>query len=136
MSNEINQKDVEIHIHEHLSPIREKVTRLEAVVEFHEKELKEVKDAVCRLDRKVDQHHGELLTKMDNYHKDIINTFHEHDLQDRDKDEEILQKVHDNETKITSMRWWIIGVGIGITILTTALELFDIVGLFKTAAGG
>jgi len=113
----------QLELHEQLSPIRDRVSRVEATIEYHEKELKEVKTAVVGLREKMEVNHKETMSKMDGHNEKMISLLTVRDQQSRRKDDEVVEKIHKNDTAVKGLKSWIIGLGVGLGALLTLIEI-------------
>jgi signal transduction protein with GAF and PtsI domain len=134
----MESKDVQIHIHEHVAPIRERMSKIEGRLEGHEKELALLRQSLESLRDRVDSVKSDVLAGVDRNHAEIIETFRTHDDIDHEKDDEIsrkVSKVADAQAlcaeRLAGLKAWIIGIGLGASAIVIALQFLQ-----KLHAGG
>jgi len=129
--NEPTHRDFILNIHDHISPLRDRVAKVEAITEYHDKEFREMKASLSSIQNRVGSNHREVMEKMDNNHKEILAMFREHDKADHKTTEEVMEKIHSNDKSTNGLKLWIIGIGVGLTLLVGIVELADKIGLFN-----
>lgn len=134
----MESKDVQIHIHEHVAPIRERMSKIEGRLEGHEKELVLLRQSLERLGDRVDAVRTDVLASVERNHAEIIESIRAHDVLDHEKDDEIsrkVSKVADAQAlcaeRLAGLKAWIIGISLGASAIVLALQFLQ-----KLHAGG
>ena len=105
-------KDIQIHIHEHVGPLREKVSRIEGRLDVNEREITLLRQGLNSLRESISA------TK-----DTIINKFQQHE-------EEEWERYSRVESSVQSLRNWIIGITTGAGALWLILEFLVKSGIF------
>lgn len=117
MSEHDVSKDIQIHIHEHVGPIRERIGRIEGRLDVNEREITLLRQGLDSLRESI------------NVTKDaIIETFRAHE-------EEQWVRYNRVEMSIQSLRNWIIGVTLGAGAIWAILEFLIKSGIFVLHGG-
>ena len=109
-----DMRELQIHIHEHVTPLRERVSRVEGIIEGHSRELAEVRVAINALKEKVDENRYEILSAIAARHVGILERFQEHESMEFQKHDALDSSIRDAKTEMTNLRNWVIGIGVGI----------------------
>ncbi len=125
------ERDVQIHIHEHVAPLRERVGKIEGQIEAHAREINMLRQSLDGLRDRVDGVRTTLLASMEKAHAELIDAMRHHSEQDMAKDDEISRKVSKVgeaqalcAERLASLRSWIVGIGIGAGLLIAGIQLF------------
>ena len=111
MVEDVN-KDIQIHIHEHVGPIRERLGRIEGRLDVNEREITLLRQGLDAVKSSIQ------ITK-----EAIIATFAQHE-------EEEWERYSRVESNLQSLRNWIIGISLGIASLWAVLEFLIKSGIF------
>lgn len=149
-----HEQTIILHIHEHLGPFRDRLSRVEEKVDGHAGSISGLKKDISDLDRKVDSLEKKVDTnhlvtiQMINDTKDhLLNVFLEHDRKEESmyhsskKDINALVEVVNKQSEhmeyhineFVKIKWLIIGgAGVITTLVTIAFFLLDHLGpIFK-----
>lgn len=105
-------KDIQIHIHEHVGPIRERVGRIEGRLEVSEREISNLRQSIITLQEKVDQTKDE-----------ILEVFRLHETGEWKRYDEI-------HTGVQNIRNWLLGIAGGGAAVWVVLQFLISSGLF------
>lgn len=70
-----NERDVQIHIHEHVGPLRERVGRIEGKMEVHDRELTMLRQGLDGLRDRIDGTREAMLSALSDHTTDEIKRF-------------------------------------------------------------
>lgn len=116
MSEDVS-KDIQIHIHEHVGPIRERLGRIEGRLDVNEREITLLRQGLNSLRDSI------------NATKDtILQTFSDHE-------EEQWIRYNRVEMSVQSLRNWMIGITVGAAAIWAILEFLIKAGIFVLHGG-
>lgn len=101
-------RDVQIHIHEHVGPLRERVGRIEGQMEVHDRELSLLRQGLESLRGRIDEARNAMIAALEVHAADEMKRY-----------ETISTCVNQLNSKMN----WIIGVGVGLGVFMAILEL-------------
>lgn len=106
-----DDRDVQIHIHEHVGPLRERVGKLEGRLEVHDRELTMLRQGLDGLRDRIDSARQAMLDALESHTTDEIKRF---------------QEISDNgaamNAKLDALKNWILAIGIGAAAVFAILE--------------
>lgn len=119
MADEIT-KDIQIHIHEHVGPLRERVGKLEGRLDVHDRELGLLRAGLDALRDRIDSAKAAMLDALDG-HSEI--------------ERKRIDSLHDVsasvESKVDALRGWVIALGLGAGGVFAAFELMAKIGILR-----
>ncbi len=114
-----------LHIHEHLGPLRDRVSRMEAIVETHSGAISGIRRDIQELDKKVDNNHIEQLKAVTSIKDEVLLAFRQHDTKDEASFSRIYESIHgsskdleDHVREFEKIKWMILG---GVSLTTTLI---------------
>ena len=110
-------KDIQIHIHEHVGPIRERLGRIEGRLDVNEREITLLRQGLDGLRDSI------TATK-----ETILDTFAEHE-------EGEWKRYATMESSIQNLRNWIVGITMGAAAVWALLEFLIKSGIFVLHGG-
>jgi peptidoglycan hydrolase CwlO-like protein len=110
-----------VHIHEHLGPVKDRLSRVEAVTEQHTGAIRDIKNDIKHLDEKVDKHHTELLGETQKNYERMLQAFAAHDRKDEAVFDSMNSKLDGYAKEFNKIKWLVVG---GITAITTLAGAF------------
>lgn len=114
-------------------PLAERVAKMEGVILSVEREQGTLRDSMERLRDKVEGGQREIVDRIANNHKEMIELFRNHIEQDQERHLAAHAGITQNSAKITSVKWWIAGMGVGVIIVVTLMKVLSHLGVL---AGG
>ena len=137
---EQEDKDLDSQISEHILPLRDRIVKIETIINYHDKEFQNVKGCISDLARTVDRNQVQILDKMEQYNKDNMDVLYSQYRESSVNNADIIKKIQSNKNTFDSYvaKWkavsWAVWFTISVTLgavawgLTTAqdLGLFDI----------
>jgi hypothetical protein len=114
-------KEVQIHIHEHVGPLRERVGKIEGRMEVHERELTMLRQGLDGLRDRIDLAKDAMLNALEAHTVDEIHRY-----------ESITKTGEDVRVKVEGLRNWIIAVGIGAASVFGVFEFMARVGMIRS----
>lgn len=121
---ESDSKDVQIHIYEHVAPIRERISHLEGRVDSHDREFKIVRETLEDMRERLSSIKDEVLDAIDAKHDEMLLVFRAHEKIDHEKDDAIMRRVEDMLVAVTSVKAW---VAAAVVTLSGAYALWQFV---------
>jgi predicted nucleic acid-binding Zn-ribbon protein len=120
-----------IDIHEHISPLRERMSKMEGRLEGHEKEITLLRQGLDSLRDKMDVMRRDVLASIDKNHQEMLDAFKSHEVVDFDKDDEISRKVSklaDAQQicaeRLAGLKAWVVGIGVGAALIVAGVQFF------------
>ncbi len=120
------QKDVQIHIHEHVGPLRERVSKLEGRLDVHDRELSLLRQGLDSLRDRIDQTREAVLDAISTH---AANEVGKHDAVDK-RISCLAEAAAETKEQIRSVKAWIVGIGLGAGSVIAALTLLEKFGVF------
>jgi hypothetical protein len=104
-------RDVQIHIHEHVGPLRERVGKIEGKMEVHDRELALLRHGLDGLRDRIDGVKDAMLTALEEHTVDEIKRFNE-----------ISDTGAELRVKLDGLKSWILALFIGAGAVFAILE--------------
>ena len=129
----------ETNINHHILPLRDRITRVETTLEWHDREFDEIKVGMKDLGEKVELSHQNMIDTMEKHHKNTLDVLYSH-IREGDKlTKDILEQVNDNRTMFNTFitKWrtasWAIWLTLTIAVgsITWGLKVAHDAGLLK-----
>lgn len=128
------------HIMDQLLPLRDRIVKIETVINYHDKEFQSVKNSIGDLTIIVDRHQDQILEKLEQHNKNYMDVMYEQYRKSMIYRTEIARKIEGNKNTFESYvsKWkavtWAVWFTISITLaaigwgITTAKDLgfFDV----------
>lgn len=113
-------RDIQIHIHEHITPLRERVGKIEGQMQVHDRELGLLRQGLDSLRDRIDGVRESVLVALDTHTADEIGRF-----------ESLQIGMETNRGKLDALKGWMIGIGVGLGGLFAVFEFLARVGLLR-----
>ena len=124
-----NEK-IEVHFHEHITGLRERVSKVEAISDFHTRELTEVRqnysalsNKIDNVERKVDALRSDVISGVEGHKAEVIQLLAAHTDNEERSFKELIKQNEQSQEAINSLRSWMVGVAAGVSFIV-ALVLF------------
>jgi hypothetical protein len=104
-------RDVQIHIHEHVGPLRERVGKIEGKMEVHDRELTLLRQGLDGLRDRIDLAKDAMLNALEEHTADEIKRF-----------QEISDTGGELRAKLDGLKNWILALFIGAGAVFAVLE--------------
>jgi len=114
------QRDIQIHIHEHIGPLRERVGRIEGRMEVNERELTLLRQGLDSLRDRIDATKSALLDALDRHTTDEVGRY-----------EQLAAAGATTNAKLDGLKNWVLAVGLGIAGVLSVLEVMARLGLLR-----
>jgi hypothetical protein len=111
-----------VHIHEHLSPLRDRLSRLEATSAMHSEHITSIRADIKGLNDKIDNNHQAQLKYIHSIKDDMLEAFKDHDEKDHEAFQEFLKYFELHKQDFEKMKWMILG-GVGAITTTFGIVL-------------
>ena len=113
-------RDIQIHLHEHITPLRERVGKIEGQMQVHDRELTLLRQGLDGLRDRIDGVKSALLDALES-----------HTRTEEAKFTEISAHHADMSAKLDSIRNWVLAVGLGAAAMFAVFEFLVRAGIFK-----
>jgi len=113
-------RDVQIHIHEHVGPLRERVGKIEGQMQVHDRELSLLRAGLDGLRDRVDGAKDAMLRALETHTIDEIARY-----------QNITEGIEGNKSKLDSLRNWMVGIGIGAGTIFGIFEFMARIGALR-----
>ena len=139
-THEKQTAELEAYLIEQLVPLRDRIIKIETVINYHDKEFQNVKRSLSELAKTVDRHQEQILDKLEVYNKNHLDVLYSQHREQYKHHHEQLAKIKDNKNTFDSYvaKWkavtWAVWFTICVTLgavawgFTSAVEL----GFFET----
>ena len=109
------------NIMDQLLPLRDRIVKMETVVNYHDKEFQTVKNSIGDLTKTVEFHHNQILSKLDEQNKNYMDVMYEQYRESSENNVEITKKIQENKTTFEAYvaRWKAITWAVWFTITIT-----------------
>ena len=136
LSHEVSHEQ----IMDQLLPLRDRIVKIETIINYHDKEFQTVKGSIGDLTKIVDRNQVQIIDKLEQYNKDYLDVMYEQYRENTEHSAEIVQQIQTNKNTFDNWvsKWravsWAVWFTITITLaavgwgLTTAHDLgfFDV----------
>lgn len=120
------QETIILHIHEHLGPFRDRLSKVEAHVETHSGAIAGIRRDIQDLDKKVDANHLEQLKAVYAVKDELLLAFKNHNIDDDTLFKEINGKIDAHLNEFQKMKWLVTGaITLGTIIISVAMYAID-----------
>lgn len=131
---------LEAYLIEQLVPLRDRIIKIETVINYHDKEFQNVKRSLSELAKTVDRHQAQILDKLEVYNKNYMDVLYSQYREQTDQHHEQLDKINANKNTFESYvaRWkavtWAVWFTICVTLATVGwgLSTAKDLGFFET----
>lgn len=113
-------KDIQIHIHEHVGPLRERVGKIEGRLEVSEREITLLRHSI-----------DALRIKIEDTREAIISAFNAHTADELTRYDRLLKASNGTDSKVTALRNWVLAIGIGMGAIIAIFDLFAKLGMIQ-----
>ena len=118
-----------VHIHEHLGPIRDRLSKMEAIVEGHGMAIGGLKEDIQNLNTKVERNHEIQLKYIHGVKDEMLEAFSNHDAKDNEAFQAFLKNFEEYKEEFNKIKWIVVGgfttVSALITIATLILDYWN-----------
>ena len=113
------------NIMDQLLPLRDRIVKMETVVNYHDKEFQTVKNSIGDLTKTVEFHHNRILSKLDEQNKNYMDVMYEQYRESSENNVEITKRIQDNKTTFEAYvaRWKAVTWAVWFTITITLAAL-------------
>jgi predicted nucleic acid-binding Zn-ribbon protein len=115
--NNIEDQKITLHIHEHLGPFRDRLSKVEERVETHSASLQDLSHRIKDLDDKVEENHSETLKSITQIKEDVIKAFQEHDTKDQVAFQSMNDKLDLAIREFSRLRWTLAGIVATVSLI-------------------
>lgn len=127
-----HEETIILHIHEHLGPFRDRLSKVEAVVETHSGAIAGIRRDIQDLDKKVDANHLEQLKATFNIKEDLLAAFKEHDAKDARVFADMNLKLENHLDEFHKVKWLVSGaIALGTILISAAIYFVDHWSIFS-----
>ena len=127
-----HEETIILHIHEHLGPFRDRLSKVEAIVETHSGAIAGIRRDIQDLDKKVDANHLEQLKATFNIKEDLLAAFKDHDAKDAKVFAEINVKLENHLDEFHKVKWLVSGaIALGTILISAAIYFVDHWSIFS-----
>jgi len=139
-AHEKQTAELEAYLAEQLLPLRDRIIKIETIINYHDKEFQNVKKSLLELNKTVDRHQEQILARLELYNKNYMDVLYSQYREQTDQHHVQLGRIDANKNTFDSYvaKWravtWAVWFTISVTLgavgwgLTTAQEL----GFFET----
>ena len=113
-------KDIQLHIHEHVGPLRERVGKIEGRMEVHDRELGLLRQGL-----------DGLRDRIDSVKSALVDVLEEHTRNEDAKFAEIAAHHAAMSSKLDGVRNWILAIGVGAAAVFAVFELLAKLGILR-----
>jgi hypothetical protein len=114
------QRDIQIHIHEHVGPLRERVGRIEGRMEVNERELGLLRQGLDSLRDRIDATKSAMLGALERHTTEEVARY-----------EQLTAAGAALGAKVDALKNWVLAVGLGIAGVLSVLEVMARLGLLR-----
>jgi hypothetical protein len=127
-------------IMDQLMPLRDRIVKIETIVDYHDKEFQTVKHSIATLNKTVDSHHDQTLLRLEQYNKNYMDVLYEQYRESAEISNKISSKIQDNRNNFESYvgKWKAVQAAVWFTICLTlatvayGFKVAQEVGFFET----
>lgn len=121
-----HEETIILHIHEHLGPFRDRLSKVEAIVETHSGAIAGIRRDIQDLDKKVDANHLEQLKASFCIKEDLLAAFKEHDAKDAKVFKDMNLKLENHLNEFYKVKWLVSGaIALGTILISAAIYFVD-----------
>ena len=128
------------HNDDQMLTLRDRVLKVETVIEYHDKEFQQVKRSISELTKTVNRNQDQILTKLDKYNKVYMDLMYDSMKEHADHNAAIVASIQVNKNNFNShvSKWkaitWAVWVTISITLgaVGWGLSAAQQLGFFET----
>lgn len=127
-----NQEMIVLHIHEYLGPFRDRLSKVEAIVETHSGAIAGIRRDIQDLDKKVDANHLEQLKAVFAVKEELLSAFKDHNAKDDVVFEGMKEKIETHLNEFQKIKWLVTGaVALGTIFISIAMYAIDHWSIFS-----
>lgn len=119
-----DEQTIVLHIHEHLGPFRDRLSKVEAVVDAHSKALNELSDKLQVIGNKVDSNHLNQIKNIHEIKEDITTAFTKHSVEDKNSFDFIKDKIEAYNDDISKLKWMVLGGSAVVSFIVSGIILY------------
>lgn len=138
MAGQDDPSIIELHVHEHITGLRERVSKVEAISEFHTRELTEMRqnysalsNKIDNVERKVDALRSDVISGVEGHKAQVIQLLADHTDNEEHAFKELIKQNEQSQDAITSLRAWMVGVAAGISFIVALVLFLEKMGFFN-----
>jgi ATP-dependent Clp protease ATP-binding subunit ClpA len=128
------------HIMDQLMPLRDRIVKMETIINYHDKEFQTVKKSIGDLTKNVKYNQDQILSKLEKYNKDYMDVMYEQYRETTESNTLIAQQIQENKNKFESYvaKWKAVQAAVWFTIILTVgvvgwgLSTAQDLGFFET----
>ena len=108
-------------IMDQLLPLRDRIVKIETIINYHDKEFQTVKNSIGDLTKTVERNQDQLFTKLDLYNKNYMDVLYEQFRENTENSAEIVEKINTNKHTFESYvaKWRAVTWAVWFTICIT-----------------
>lgn len=132
-----DEHELQIHIHEHVGPLRERVSKLEGRMDVHDRELTTLRLGLEQLRDRIDHTRDTVVAAISEHAKASMKMFDEHQKIDLQRDKDISERLGlvqvqhaDLMQQIVGLKAWVKAIALGAGLVVAALGLLVKLGVF------
>jgi hypothetical protein len=113
--------DLNAQFNEHLLPLRDRIVKIETVINYHDKEFTNVKDSINKLSETVDRNQKQILERMEHHNKNYMDVLYSQYREMNEHNIQIDRKIQDNKNTFNTFvtKWKAISWAVWFTISVT-----------------
>jgi len=125
MVDETQQDDITAQITEHMLPLRDRIIKIETIINYHDKEFQNVKNSLADLTETVDRHQSQILERLEQYNKVSMDITYEQYRENQTKNADIVESITANRNQFDKFvgKWRAVTRAVWLTISLISMAI-------------
>lgn len=106
------------HIMDQLMPLRDRIVKIETIVDYHDKEFQNVKNSITDLNKTIDRNAGQIMDKLEHHNKTFMDMSYEQIRDNAENNAVIVKSIETNKNTFDNWvsKWRAVSWAVWFTI--------------------